>query len=173
MHTDRSDSTPGEAGARRRYTTAQAVVAAIDARRPGLTTTKQHLLLFFAQGHHLGWFGRPLFEDPLYATDRGVSAKVRPGTDVPALRGEAALNAVGYTVERYGALSPADLRVLIQASKPWRAARNGDAASWWGVIYPTHLRDWFRRPEETDDPDDERPNHAQMAEAMNFWRKTR
>jgi hypothetical protein len=32
------------------------------------------------------------------------------------------------------------------------------------------LTDWFRRPDETDDPDDERPNRAEMAEAMRFWR---
>ena len=148
-------------------TSANSVIAAIDARRPGMTIDKLQLLLFFAQGHHLAWRGRPLFDEPMYATERGVAVEDVPGEDAPALHGEGPLNTVGYVVERYAALSPADLRTLIQASQPWQAATKpggGPRIEW------AHLRDWFRRPDETDDPDDERPNRAEMDEAMRFWR---
>jgi hypothetical protein len=132
-----------------------------------MTINKLQLLLFFAQGHHLGWRGQALFDEPMYATERGVAVEDVPGEDTPALQGEGPLNTVGYVVERYAALSPADLRTLIQASQPWQATTKPGAGP---RIEWAHLRDWFRRPDETDDPDDERPNRAEMAEAMGFWR---
>lgn len=149
---------------------ANSVIAAINARRPGMTLHKLQLLLFFAQGHHLGWHGEALFAEPLFATEHGIDVEDVPGENAPALQGEGPLNAVGYIVERYGALSPADLRTLIQSTQPWQAATkpgSGPRIEW------AHLRDWFRRPEETDDPDDERPNRAEMTEATAFWQTVR
>lgn len=147
--------------------TADSVIAAIDARRPGMKLAKKHSLLFFAQGHHLGHFGVPLFDDPIVATDYGVVAGAAGiGADQPT--DEGALNTIGYVVERYGALSPADLRTLIQASTPWFVA-TAPAAT--GRIDLSILRDWFLREDETNDPDDERPNRAERAVVDAVWRK--
>jgi uncharacterized phage-associated protein len=142
-------------------TSANSVIAAVEARRPGLTAAKKHLLLFFAQGHHLAWTEEPLFTEALHATDRGVAvypahAEARP------IGSEAELGTITNVVIRYSALSPADLRTLICASTPWQLARkSGDDTR----IDAAWLTDWFRRPDETDDPDDERPNRAERAAA--------
>jgi uncharacterized phage-associated protein len=142
-------------------TTANSVIAFIDARRPGLKLGKKQLLLLFAQGHHLARTGDPLFDEPMYATDRAIAVDDVPGGPVPLIESEALANTIGYVIDRYSALSPADLRTLVQASEPWRLARkNPDETR----IEWAWLRDWFRRPDETDDPDDERPNRAERAE---------
>lgn len=143
-------------------TTAHAVLSAMDVRRPGLRPAKQHLLLFFAQGHHLAWSGTVLFAEDLYATARGVALPEAGREAGEPMLSEAMLGTVTGVVVRYSGLSPADLRTLVQASAPWRLARaaGGDAR-----IDRDALGDWFRRPEETDDPDDERPDEAERAEA--------
>jgi uncharacterized phage-associated protein len=142
-------------------TSVNSVIAAIDARRPGLKPAKKHLLLFFAQGHHLAWADEPLFAEPMHATDRGVALHDLGDDTAPAVT-EAALGTITNVVIRYSSLSPADLRTLVQASTPWQMARKagGDTR-----IEREWLADWFRRPDETDDPDDERPNQAERAEA--------
>ncbi len=144
---------------------ANSVIAAMGTRRPGLKPAKLHMLLFFAQGHHLARRGRALFDESMYATERAVEVEGVPQEDTSPLHSEEALNTVGYVVTRYSALSPADLRTLIQASQPWQAATkpgSGPRIEW------AHLRDWFQRPEETDDPDDERPTRAEVAEVENY-----
>jgi uncharacterized phage-associated protein len=147
-------------------TTANAVIAAIDARWPGLKLAKQHSLLFFAQGHHMAHFSRPLFDEPITATDRGVAVPDADGSPAEQPGGEGALNTIGYVIERYGSLSPSDLRTLIQASQPWQlAALTG------GVVNVGALQDWFRRDDETDNPDDERPNRAERAQLDEIWQK--
>lgn len=143
-------------------TTVSAVITAINFRRPGLKPPKIASLLYFAQGHHLGWSGEPLFSEPLVATDRGVTVETPAGSQSEPISREALLNSIGYTIDRYSALSPADLRTLIQASQPWQNARKPDAGP---HIDLGDLREWFLRPDETDDPDDERPNRAERAEA--------
>ena len=146
---------------------ANSVLAAIDARLPGLKLGKQQLLLFFAQGHHVAHFGVSLFDEPIVATDRGVTVQGADGSLDDQPDGEGPLNTIGYVVERYGSLAPADLRTLIQASTPWQTAPE----SWEdGGIDLSALADWFRRDDETDDPDDERPNRAECAEADELWR---
>ncbi len=129
------------------------VIAAIDARRPGLKLAKKHLLLFFAQGHHIAHFGDPLFDEPIFADDRGafVAHVAEPAAQPDS---EGPLNTIGYVIERYSALSPADLRTLIKSSQPWQSAHDGP-------IDLDALRAWFLRDDETDDPDDERPNRAE------------
>jgi uncharacterized phage-associated protein len=161
-----------DSGAARQYraavtTNANSVIAAIDAERPGLLLGKKLLLLFFAQGHHLATHDEPLFGEPMYATDCGIDVEDVPGEPGEAPVDDAQLDSIGYTVERYAGLVPADLRTLIQASQPWQAATKPGAGP---RIEWAHLRDWFRRPEETDDPDDERPNRAETATAEALWR---
>lgn len=134
---------------------ANSALAAIDARRPGLKPAKKHLLLFFAQGHHSAHFGEPLFIGPVVAIDRGVTVPSATGLRVSEPDDEGALNTIGYVLERYGCLSPSDLRTLIRASEPWQSVQPGDA------IEAATLREWFGRDDETDDPDDERPNRTE------------
>lgn len=158
-----------DGGAWRQYrasmtTRASSVIAAIDIRRPGLTIAKKHLLLFFAQGHHLAWSDEPMFTDALYATERGVALD-ESDSDETSIESDALLGTITDVVIRYSALSPADLRTLVQASLPWQLARkSGDDTpiEWAWMI------DWFRRPDETDDPDDERPNQAERAAAEEY-----
>jgi uncharacterized phage-associated protein len=138
-------------------TSAASVMAAIDARRPGLKLAKKHSLLFFIQGHHLAHFGRPMFREPITATDRGISIS-GPAADAGPLTNEGDLNTIGYVVERYGCLSPADLRTLVRMSRPWLRAGKDSR-----TVDLDALRDWFRRDDETNDPDDERPNRAERA----------
>lgn len=143
-------------------TSVNSVVTAIDARRPGLRPGKQHLLLFFCQGHHLAHFDEALFPEALYATDRGVVLDDTSSEPGPPIEDEGHLNTVGYVLARYSSLSPADLRTLIQASMPWQLAMKSTASP---RIEWAWLTDWFRRPDETDDPDDERPSRTERAEA--------
>ncbi|MGX6604833.1 Panacea domain-containing protein [Micromonosporaceae bacterium Da 78-11] len=145
---------------------ANSVIAAMDARRPGLKLAKKHSLLFFAQGHHIAHFGVPLFDEPIVATDRGVSVPDADSSPAEQPDSEGPLNTIGYVVERYGSLSPADLRALIQAAEPWQLATLTG-----GVVNVGALRDWFLRDDETDDPDDERPNRAERAQADEIWAK--
>lgn len=82
--------------------------------------------------------------------------------DATAITSAALLGTISDVVIRYSGLSPADLRTLVQAAQPWQLARKaGDDAR----IERTWLTDWFRRADETDDPDDERPTRAERAEA--------
>jgi uncharacterized phage-associated protein len=141
-------------------TSAHLVIDAIEARRPGLSDTKRNLLLFFVQGHHLAHSGDALFAEALYATDRGVDIDDTSEDAESTPLGNGALNTVGDVLARYGDLSPADLRTLVQASVPWQLAIKstlGPRIEW------AWLRDWFRRPDETDDPEDDRPTKAMMA----------
>ncbi|MFI5895612.1 hypothetical protein ACIA5D_36510 [Actinoplanes sp. NPDC051513] len=140
------------------------VIAAIDHDRPGLSETKRNLLLFFCQGHELAHSNEPLFSETIYATDNGVDVKIDESS-VGNIR-DNRLSVVGYVLSRYANLSPADLRSLVQASKPWQLAR--DAPD--NHIEWDWLTDWFDRPDETDDPDDERPT-KRMVEAMIAKRK--
>lgn len=143
-------------------TNVNSVIAAMDARRPGLKPAKKHLLLFFIQGHHLAWADEPMFAEALYATDRGVSLDDADNDPAAPISDEAVLGTISSVLVRYSGLSPADLRTLIQASQPWESAAKPGAE---GRIELAWLSDWFRRPDETDDPDDERPNRAEAAEA--------
>lgn len=147
-------------------TSANSVIAAIDIERPGLRPGKKLLLLFFAQGHHLADHDKPLFSERLYATDRTVGIDGWPFAGPAAPPTDPAhLDAIGYAVERYSLLKPADLRALIQVSSAWQNARRLDG----GDIDLGDLRDWFTRTEETDDPDDERPNSADALAAAAMW----
>jgi uncharacterized phage-associated protein len=139
-------------------TTAASVLTAIDVSRPGLSDTKRHLLLFFCQGHHLGYTANALFPEAIYATASGVDIDL---PDVPDIQepNSGALNLIGGVLSRYGELSPADLRTLIQASMPWQLAMkaSGEPRIEWAW-----LRDWFTRPDENDDPADSRPTKTQL-----------
>lgn len=142
---------------------ANSVIAAINSRRPGLSDTKTQLLLFFCQGHHLARGGDPLFTEQIHATETGLVVDDLPDDPGLPLQHEGPLNVVGYVLSRYGNLSPADLRTLVQAGQPWQLAMkstSGPRIEW------AWLRDWFRRPDETNDPANDRPT----ADQLKTWR---
>lgn len=151
-------------------TSVASVITAMAARRPGLSDTKTQLLLFFCQGHHLAHFDNPLFTEPIYATDHGVTVEDVHGGELPPIDGNRPLTTISRALARYGNLSPADLRTLVQASQPWQLAMKSTSSP---RIEWAWLRDWFRRPDETDDPDDERATRAEVAEAAAFLRSRR
>lgn len=111
---------------------ARDVAAALRERHPGLGKVKLQKLLYYAQGHHLATFGRPLFQDAIYAWDMGpvvpsVWKEEKDGDPwatetVPPRLGEAELNTVGYVLSRYGNLSGKDLENLSHSEDPWRDA---------------------------------------------------
>lgn len=151
-------------------TTAASVIRAIESRRPGLKPGKQQLLLFFCQGHHVGHANQPLFDEAIYATTEATATVYTDTPHAPPITTELELNTIGYVIERYGALSPADLRTLIRASLPWEMATKAATTT---RIDLSLLRDWFLRDDETDDPDDERPNRAERDEVNTYWAETK
>lgn len=139
-------------------TTARDVIAAIDARRPGLSDERKHNLLFFAQGHHLVDIGVPLYAEPMYVTDRGVIVDLIEESDSTEPDNDQ-LNTVSYVLHRYGDMYPADLITLVTAATPWQLARGTDD----GRVEWAWLADWFRRPAELNA--EGRPTAAQFAAA--------
>lgn len=142
-------------------TSIHSVIKTIEVNRPGLSDTKRNLLLFFCQGHYLALGGDALFAEALYATDHGVALDdlgAEPDVLEPPHAG--AVNTILGVLARYASLSPADLRTLIVASAPWQLATDslaGPRIEW------AWLRDWFTRPDETDDPANEKPTRKQLA----------
>jgi uncharacterized phage-associated protein len=90
---------------------------------------KLHKLLYYAQGHHLAAFGRPLFRESISAWDMGpvvgqLWRAEKDGVSVPetGALGEAELNTVGYVLSRYGNLTAKDLENLTHSEDPWQRA---------------------------------------------------
>jgi len=148
-------------------TSAATVIGAINERQPDLPPARQHLLLFFCQGHHLADTGAPLFAEPMYATLAGAHVDLESHDAEPDTTtiGNRQLGTVGYVLHRYGGLSLADLSTLVVASSAWQLARqSGDDAR----IEWLWLTDWFRRPAEIEG----KPTAADSAEVAAF-RKAR
>ena len=108
------------------------VAAELRAQRPGCSVTKLHALLYYCQGHHLAWFGEPLFEDVIEAWGVGPVVPTlwyaEKNGDPPAHRGRLGnreRNTVGYVVSRYGNLTATDLTILTTNEEPWRRAGEG------------------------------------------------
>ena len=112
-------------------TTAAAVAAEIRRRLPSVYTVQLHKLLYYCQGHWLQEHDEPLFGDSLMAYDMGpVQATLwyaeRHGTvddyyDVQPLPADVAA-VVEQVVQRYGALTGADLIEMTHQESPWLRA---------------------------------------------------
>lgn len=104
---------------------ADAVAKAILDRHPTDSQAVLQHLLYLCQGRHLGWFGVPLFGDPIHATDRGPEiADLEPAADTAGL-GNRELNTVGWVLSHYGNLPLRDLGTLIRAQAPYQLADVG------------------------------------------------
>lgn len=86
------------------------------------------LLLYFAQGWHLGLFGRPLFADPVVATGDGVAvpsvaaAWPPPGPAALSGRDKVFLQVIW---QEYGGLATDDLAATVRSELPWIEASRG------------------------------------------------
>lgn len=97
------------------------IAAALRQRLPGLPHANLPKLLYYCQGHHLAFFDKPLFDDPIVATDHGPAVAVidtTPGT--AQVLDNAALDVITHVVDRYGGLTTRDLQNLTRAETPWR-----------------------------------------------------
>ena len=126
-----------------------AIAKALTDRLPDPTDVQVDRLLYLDQGHHLGWFGKPLFNAPITATDRGphvdLTSDSRGGEP-----GEAELNTVGFVASRYGNLPPRDLLVLIRHQSPYELAEAGRQAGHSAVVDIEVMRRHFAAAEVTE-----------------------
>jgi len=139
------------------------VAAAIRRRLPGVALLKLHKLLYFCQGHHLAWFGEPLFVESLQAWNHGpVVAEVwlaehynEPPEVVNDLD-NGQLNTVGYVISRYGTNTGHDLEIFTHHEGPWEEAyrrESGDRDR--HTIFVDSLRAFFLEVHATDHAEDE------------------
>jgi uncharacterized phage-associated protein len=89
-------------------------------------SVKIHKLLYYCQGWHLAWTGRPLFTETIEAWANGpvVASLWRDehhgeAPPRPVALDDVASNVVGYVVSRYGRLSGRQLIRLTHAENPW------------------------------------------------------
>jgi uncharacterized phage-associated protein len=114
-------------------TSAADIAAAIRRNLPGIGRNRLHKILYLAQGHHLAWFGHPLFDEAVMAWDNGpvVSTLWNDEQHQPVLRqstcdlDNAQISTVGYVCSRYGGLSRVDLETLTKAQPPYIVASEG------------------------------------------------
>jgi uncharacterized phage-associated protein len=108
-------------------TSAHDVAAEVRGRRPRIDNFSLHKLLFYAQGFHLAWTGRPLFDLRIEAWGDGpvVADLWRGERHGPMMPGvvpltEEGQRVVDYVLSRYGQLSAAELIELSHVSGgPW------------------------------------------------------
>lgn len=117
---------------------------------------KLHKLLYYAQGWHLAFTGKPLFREPLKAWANGpvvadlwADEKHERGRPARQELGDRALAAVEFVVERYGHLSGRELIRMTHDEDPWRDISESDDP---GVaanpeITEESLLRWFRNDE--------------------------
>ncbi len=141
-------------------TTAADIAAAIRRDLPGIGRNRLHKLLYLAQGHHLGTFARPLFDDPISAWDNGpvvatLWQQEQTGQRVGEPRGLTAgeLTTVGQICARYGNLSRIDLETLTKNQDPYRQANQGRRPGEATRIDPASMATYFA----TVDVDDDEP----------------
>jgi uncharacterized phage-associated protein len=154
--------------------TAADVAEELKRRLPGLGLKKQHKLLYYCQGHHLGAFGEPLFDDTISAWDMGPVVgqlwfEQREGTAAPsgAELTEAQLNTIGYVISRYGGLTGADLERLSHAEPPWQEADRMRHPRTSAKISVESMRAYFSSSVAAGDDDDDAP--LPDAEAVAEW----
>jgi len=140
------------------------VAAEIRRRVPNVPVKKLHKLLYYCQGHHLAWFGEPLFGETIEAWDRGpVVADLwrsekhgQPlGDGAPLTNTE--LNTIGYVVSRYGHMTGGDLEALTHNEAPWRDADHRRRHGGRQLMPIEEIAAYFTTPRQFDQPDPDDP----------------
>jgi uncharacterized phage-associated protein len=122
-----------------------------------LSNLKLQKLLYYAQGHHLGNLGVPLFREDLQAWSHGpvvpvVYREYRDAGSNPLALSETDSfewtdvdeNATDFLIEvwdRYGGLAPWRLRDMTHSEPPWQ--ETWKQTEWAGVISLELLRSYF------------------------------
>lgn len=139
---------------------ARAAAAEIRRRLPGIGTVKVHKLLYYAQGHHLATFGRPLFEETISAWDMGpvvgtLWRQEHQGDAAPVDEplNEAELNTLGYVLQRYGGLTGKDLIRLSHSESPWQRASEHRRSGTSVRISNEAMSEFFSTADEGDEGD--------------------
>ncbi|WP_440099705.1 Panacea domain-containing protein [Streptosporangium sp. H16] len=129
---------------------------------------KLHKLLYYAQGHHLAAFGRPLFRESISAWDMGPvvgqvwgDEKYGALIEEPPELTEAELNTIGYVLSRYGGLTATDLENLTHSEGPWQRADRDRPPGGKARMELESLREFFSN--QVDDEDEPQPDRAQFA----------
>ncbi len=98
-------------------------------RRPDIGVVKLHKLLYYCQGWHLGWTGRPMFPERIEGWANGpVVADLWHAEDKnydlppPRSLSEEMLTTVNFVVSRYARLSGRELIAMTHGEEPWRLA---------------------------------------------------
>jgi uncharacterized phage-associated protein len=95
----------------------------------GIGAKKLQKLLYYCQGWHLAWTGRPLFSERIEAWDMGPvvvdqwigEKRASMGPAPLTLSGEQS-SIVDYVLKRYGDLTGAVLGAMTHNEAPWREA---------------------------------------------------
>lgn len=147
---------------------AAAVAGEIRRRRRGIGKVKLHKLLYYVQGYHLVWEGRPAFVEEIEAWEKGpVVARLwryeryrdhsAAGEPLP----ETVRNTVTNVLCRFGHMTGKELINATHAEDPWcRVTGNGRNVSN-QVISHRSLVDFFSR---------ESPELRRMREALSLVR---
>lgn len=108
------------------------VAASLRSRLAGSGDVKVHKLLYYVQGHHLAWHGRPAFVETIEAWVNGPvvadlwrSEKYEPPAEPAAIDNDV-LEVVCMVASRYGHLTGKDLIKLSHNEDPWRDLSESD-----------------------------------------------
>ncbi|TDD17858.1 Panacea domain-containing protein [Nonomuraea diastatica] len=125
------------------------IAAALRQRQSRLGAKKLQALLYYAQGHHLSFFGSPLFKESISAWDTGPGVdalweeeRAGDALELPELS-EAELNTVGYVLSRYGKLATEELERRIHVEAPWMRAEAGRVPGRSARIELEWIREFF------------------------------
>lgn len=145
-----------------------AVAAEVRRRRKGTGKVELHKLLYYVQGYHLAWEGRPAFIEEIEAWETGpVVAPLWPDAsyhDVSAAREtlpETVRNTVTYVLGRFGHMTGKELIDATHAEDPWRGATGNGRAVSNRMISHESLIEFFSR---------ESPELRRMREALSLVR---
>jgi len=113
-------------------TPAAAIAARLRELLPGAGEVKIHKLLYYVQGYHLAWNGRPAFAETIEAWINGPvvaelwrAEKYDPPTEHEPFDA-GVLEVVFMVASRYGHLSGKDLIKLTHNEDPWRDLAESD-----------------------------------------------
>jgi uncharacterized phage-associated protein len=95
-------------------------LAAADSDAEPMTPARLQKLLYYCQGWHLAWYGRPLFADAIVASECGPTVpSVSAETNDRELAGEAR-ESVEQVWSHYRQFSAIGLREKAKAERPWK-----------------------------------------------------
>jgi uncharacterized phage-associated protein len=106
-------------------------------RLPGVGDVKVHKLLYYCQGWHLAFTGKPLFPERVEAWANGPvvadlwkDEKYDRPADPPQTLDTSALSTLSYVVARYGRFTGKQLIALTHDERPWIDASQRANAEW-------------------------------------------